>query len=69
MYLKFTTRHTRWHSLRRSKAVTDEGGLAPEMAHPATYSGMAIWPAEHARSSMKQHIEHVVPRAAALNEQ
>lgn len=41
--------------------------LAPEAAHPQTYSIMVICPAEHARNAIKQHIEHVVPHSIPLH--
>ncbi|KAJ9616004.1 hypothetical protein H2204_014173 [Knufia peltigerae] len=50
---------------RRSKSDTDGGGLSP--AHPQTYSVIIICPAEHARTAIKQHIEHVVPYQIAAN--
>ena len=54
-------------ALKRSKSETDGTGLAPEMAHPATYSIVVICPAEHARTAIKQHIEHVVPLQIPVN--
>jgi CheY-like chemotaxis protein len=52
---------------KRSKSDNDGGGLAPELAHPHTYSIVVICPAEHARMAIKQHIEHVVPHQIAAN--
>lgn len=52
---------------RRSKSGDDGSGIAPEMAHPQTYSIIIICPAEHARMAIKQHIEHVVPYQIAAN--
>lgn len=52
---------------RRSKSDNDGSGLAPDMAHPQTYSIIIICPAEHARMAIKQHIEHVVPYQIAAN--
>lgn len=46
--------------LRRSRSDND-AGIAPDQAHPATYSIVVICPAEHARAAIRQHIEHVVP--------
>lgn len=52
---------------RRSKSDNDGSGLAPNIAHPQTYSIIIICPAEHARMAIKQHIEHVVPYQIAAN--
>ncbi|KIV79845.1 hypothetical protein PV11_07390 [Exophiala sideris] len=52
---------------RRAKSGDDGKGIAPEMAHPQTYSIIIICPAEHARMAIKQHIEHVVPHQIAAN--
>ncbi|KIX03437.1 uncharacterized protein Z518_06989 [Rhinocladiella mackenziei CBS 650.93] len=52
---------------RRSKSDNDGSGLAPEMAHPQTYSIIIICSAEHARAAIKQHIEHVIPYQIAAN--
>lgn len=52
---------------RRSKSDNDGSGLAPEMAHPQTYSIIIICPADHARMAIKQHIEQVVPYQIAAN--
>ncbi len=54
-------------AFQRSKSETDGGGLASDMAHPHTYSIIIICPAEHARTAIKQHIEHVVPYSIAAN--
>ena len=54
-------------TFRRSKSEIDGKGLAPELAHPRTYSIIIICPAEHARLAIKQHIEHVVPHQIAAN--
>jgi CheY-like chemotaxis protein len=54
-------------ALRRSMSENDGSGMAPEMAHPATYSIVVICPAEHARYAIKQHIEHVVPLQIPVN--
>ncbi|KAL2434358.1 Peroxide stress-activated histidine kinase mak1 [Exophiala dermatitidis] len=52
---------------RRSKSDNDGGRVTPETAHPQTYSIIIICPAEHARTAIKQHIEHVVPYQIAAN--
>jgi signal transduction histidine kinase/CheY-like chemotaxis protein len=52
---------------RRSKSDNDGSLLAPDFAHPATYSIVVICPAEHARTAIKQHIEHVVPLQIPTN--
>ena len=52
---------------RRSKSDNDGSGLAPDFAHPATYSIAIICPADHARAAIKQHIEHVVPLQIPTN--
>lgn len=52
---------------RRSKSDNDGSVLAPDFAHPATYSIVVICPAEHARAAIKQHIEHVVPLQIPTN--
>ncbi|EXJ88022.1 hypothetical protein A1O1_04949 [Capronia coronata CBS 617.96] len=52
---------------RRSKSDNQASGLAAELAHPQTYSIIIICPAEHARTAIKQHIEHVVPYQIAAN--
>ncbi|KIW24062.1 uncharacterized protein PV07_09799 [Cladophialophora immunda] len=52
---------------KRSKSDSEGSRLAPEKAHPQTYSVIIICPAEHARTAIKQHIEHVVPYSIAAN--
>ncbi|RMZ87345.1 hypothetical protein DV736_g5428, partial [Chaetothyriales sp. CBS 134916] len=50
-----------------SNSEADGNTLPPDMAHPATYSIVVICPAEHARTAIKQHIEHVVPLQIPVN--
>ncbi len=52
---------------RRSKSDNNGSGLAPDFAHPATYSIAIICPADYARAAIKQHIEHVVPLQIPTN--
>ncbi|EXJ67706.1 uncharacterized protein A1O5_09052 [Cladophialophora psammophila CBS 110553] len=52
---------------KRSKSDNDGSGLVSEQAHPQMYSIIIICPAEHARTAIKQHIEHVVPYSIAAN--
>lgn len=46
-----------------SKLIAMESGAA----HPQTYSIVVICPAEYARKSIKEHIEHVVPHQIPVN--
>lgn len=48
-------------ALRRTQSDNSGISVGSDQAHPATYSIVVICPAEHARYSIKQHIEHVVP--------
>lgn len=52
---------------KRSKSDNDGRGIAPDISHPELYSIVVICPAEHARTAIKQHIEHVVPHQIPAN--
>lgn len=54
-------------ALQRAQSDTLGAKLTPETAHPQIYSIIVICPAEHARSAIKQHIEHVVPHSIPVN--
>lgn len=54
-------------ALQRAQSDSLGMKLTPDAAHPQIYSIVVICPADHARTAIKQHIEHVVPHQIPVN--
>lgn len=65
--MQFQSRKESIPSLQRAQSDNIGTKVLQEVPHPQTYSIVVICPADHARSAIRQHIEHVIPHQIPVN--